>query len=231
MILGTKAIGLVASGTLALNIWGGPRHLGVNTNANVKASPKAESGERPGLLKKFFERAAIGTGTLSAKSGTTLTIAKDTKSFTVLTDSNTQFRRKFWGKSSLSEMKVGDKVTVIGQWTDTNHTSIQAKLVRDLSIQKRSGVFFGMVKSLTPDGWVISTKRGDETVTVSTLTKLVNRRQQPIVQADIKVGDRVRVKGLWDKVANTLTEVVQVKDFSLPVLGSGSPSPTPTATP
>ncbi len=213
----------VAAGPVFATNNGGERRKGILAEVSEKA------GSRPGLLRNFLTRgrAAIGSGTVTAISGTTLTVkTKDGKTITVLTDSTTQFRRRFWGKSSLSEMSVGDMVNVIGQWTDDTKTTIQARLVRDLSIQKRFGVFFGTVQSVNPTGFVVQTiRRGNLTVTISSSTKLVNRREQPIVQSDIKVGHKVRTKGLWDSKLNTLTEVAQVKDFSLPVQA------TPTATP
>ena len=198
----------------------------------LKEDLRERVGSRPGLFKKFFDlkgRAAIGTGTVTGKSGTTLTVTKDGTSYTVLTDDKTQFRRRFWGKGSLDEIVVGHTVNVIGVWTDDTKTTIQAKLVRDLSVQKRFGVFMGFVKSLTGSGWVMGTvseKRTDQTVTVSSSTKFENRKGETIAQSDILVGHRVRVKGLWDREANTVTEVSQVKDFNLPVV-----SATPTATP
>lgn len=69
-------------------------------------------------------------------------------------------------------------------------------------------------------GLVMSTnseKRGDQTVTVSASTKFVNRKEDAITQEDVAVGHKVRVKGLWDKDANTVTEVTHVKDFNLPL--------------
>ncbi|MEK7129421.1 MAG: DUF5666 domain-containing protein [Patescibacteria group bacterium] len=232
-----KKIGLFAAvGLLSMQL--ATPVLAVNLGQAQKEARKelreeAKEGSRPGLLKKFFDikaRAAIGTGTLTAKSGTTLTVEKDGKSYTVLTDDKTQFRRRFWGKSSLDEMLVGHQVNVIGVWTDDAKTTVQARLVRDLSVQKRFGVFFGVVKSLTANGWVMSTvseKRADQTVTVSVSTKFVNRKEETIAQADVAVGHRVRVKGLWDSAANTVTEVAHVKDFNLPVRATVSATPAP----
>ena len=105
-------------------------------------------------------------------------------------------------------------------------------MVRNLSIQKRYGVFFGVVQSLNANGWVmttISTKRENQTVIVSTSTKFINRKEVTITQGDIAVGHRVRVKGLWDKSNNTVSEVTSVKDFNLPP--KPSPTPTPTVEP
>lgn len=181
-------------------------------------TPRMERGEKVGTLGKLLKaKAAVGSGTLTAVSGTTLTVTKDGKTYTVLTDSKTQFRRKFWGKGTLSEMQVNDMVNVIGQWTDDAKTTVQAKQVRDLSLQRRRGVFVGTVQSLSATGWVMQAEsRGVQTVTVSSSSKFVNRKGAIIAQGDIKVGDKVRVNGLWDKTAGTITEVTQVKDYNLP---------------
>lgn len=184
-------------------------------------------------LKDFLGagRAAIGSGTITAKTDTTLTVEKDGKSYLVNLGDKTQIRRRFWGKSDLSEFSVGNTVNVIGLWTDDTHTAINAHLVRNVSIQKRFGVFFGDVKSLVTNGWVMSTKSGnraDQTVTVSADTKFENRNGETITKADVVVGHKVRVRGLWDKTLNTVTEVTQVKDFSLPVQVEVKATVTPT---
>jgi len=192
----------------------------VTEDINEKAST------RPGLLQRIagkLGKAAIINGTISAKAGTTLTVTKDGKTYTVQTDSKTQFRRRFWGKGSLDELQVGHLVNVHGKWTDDSQTTIAARLIRDLSIQKRYGVFFGTVTAVSSNGWVMETiRRENQTVTVSTSTRFVNRRGESISQSDIAVGHKVRVRGLWDRQANTVTEVTHVKDFSLP------PIPTPS---
>ncbi len=232
-LIATVSLGLsTATPVFAVNFGQAQKELRKEMKEELKEDLREKVGSRPGLFQKFFNlkgRAAIGTGTVTAKSGTTLTVTKDGKSYTVLTDEKTQFRRRFWGKGSLDEIAVGHTVNVIGLWTDDAKTTVQARLVRDLSVQKRFGVFMGIVKSLTGSGWVMGTvseKRADQTVTVSSSTKFENRRGETIVQSDIQVGHRVRVRGLWDRDANTVTEVAQVKDFSLPVV-----SATPTATP
>jgi hypothetical protein len=68
-------------------------------------------------------------------------------------------------------------------------------------------------------------QRGEETVTLDPTTKLINRKGQAIATSDIQVGQIIRVRGLWDSVNFTVTEVAEVKDFSLP------PFATPAATP
>lgn len=229
----TKLLSLALAASVGLSIV--TPVLAKNEQAQVRKEMKDElrekAGSRPGLLRSFLQtRAAIGSGKLTAKTDTTLTVEKDGKSYTVNINSKTQLRRRFWGKATLAEMSVGDTLNIIGLWADDAKTTINARLVRDISVQKRFGVFLGEVKSLLTGGWVMSTKsdkRADQTVTVSASTKFVNRKEEAITQADVAVGHRVRVKGLWDTALNTVTEVTHVKDFNLPL----RPTPKVTVTP
>lgn len=179
------------------------------------------------------ESAVIKDGTLSAKKGNILTVTKDDKTYTVTVDKKTQLRRRFWGKAALSEMQEKDTLNIIGKWTNAEKTKITARLVKDTSIQKRYGVFFGTIQSTTATGLVMETeKRGTQTVTYSSTTRFLNRKSQIIKKDQIKSGDKVRIKGLWNNQANTITEVVQVKDFSLPVIPPTlTPKPTSTHKP
>ncbi len=129
-----------------------------------------------------------------------------------------QILKKFGGKSSLSEYSVGDEVVVFGKFTDDTKLIIDAKTVKNNSIQKRWGAFFGKVTSHNTDNFIMETlERGSQTVYFGE-AKFVNRKEVSISYGDIKVGDRVRVKGVWDKTLNKINEVNQVKDFSLPVI-------------
>lgn len=164
---------------------------------------------------KSVKITSVGTGSITVDNGGT--------SVVVNIGSKTQLRRHYWGKSNLSEFSVGNIVSVIGRYADDTKTVVNAVLIRNESIQRRHGVFFGTVKSLTPTGFVMTTiSRDEQTVTV-TGAKLINRRGETIGVTDIVVGHRVRVRGLWDKSLKTVTELKEVKDFSLPPRASRSP--------
>lgn len=209
-MLKKQYLGLVFVGLIGFNL----TSLKLEKNATA---PGIKKGIENRLEKAFGQRAKIVQGGLTKIEGVNLTISKDGNDYLVVTDSKTQFRRKFWGKSSLSEFSAGDEVSVIGRWNNEEKTEIKAVLVRNLSIQKRSGAFFGEVISVSENGFVIKAlKRSDQVVTTQASTKFVNRKMEVITPGDIKVGDRVRIKGLWDKVGSTITQVVQVKDFSIP---------------
>lgn len=249
----TKIISVIAAGALVLVLGIVPVRAEENTGTSVQnratireevknqrqelkderqnAKPTIKSMN---LLQRLFAIRAVVTGDISAKTDTTITVIdKDDVSYTVNITDKTVLMRKFWGKATLAEMKVGDTVNVVGKWVNRDTKEINAQLVRDISIQKRAGAFFGNVLTLTANGWTIQTARGKETVTITGTTKLVNRKEEAIKQADIVIGHRIRVKGLWDANANTITEATQVKDFTLPVIvkSTGTPTPKATATP
>lgn len=196
------------------------------------AKISGEPGEGMGILnrvknfiKKNFKFGAriqgtilsIGTNSLSEKGN-------DGKTYQINISATTNLIREFGGKSSLTEFSVGDKIMVFGKFTDSSQTTIDANTVRNLSIQKRWGVFFGNVTVINSDNFIMSTvERGTQTVYFGT-AKFVNRKEVAITYGDVKVGDRVRVKGVWDKTLNKINEVTQVKDFTLPVVSPAQTS-------
>lgn len=123
-------------------------------------------------------------------------------------------------------MHVGDIVTARGTWQEAEKVILETRVLRDLSLQKRNGTFWGKVKSLEATGksFVLDTnKRGDQTVFVTDSTEIFDRRQRVLGFADLAVGHRVRVTGVWDSTQKTIEEVKSIKDWSI--------GPNPTATP
>jgi len=175
------------------------------------------------FLKKNLRFNARITGTI-ASIGTTNTMTvtgDDGKTYTVNITDETRLVRRFGGKSELSEFSEGDKINVFGKFTDDNKLIINAKLIRNISIQKRWGAFFGEVTVKNSDNFVIKTiERGDQTVYFGS-SKFLNHKKEIITYSDIKLGDRVRIKGVWDKTLNKISEVDEVRVFS----------PTPTKAP
>lgn len=189
---------------------------------------------------KGLKRVAIGTGEVTAVNGTTLTVVRDGKSYTVLTGTfeglcTTKIVRHYFGRADLSEVKVGHTVNVYGRFQEGSDTTVDACLIRDRSIDKLHGVIIGTVTELTQTGWKMTTKRdprGPQTVSLGENVKIVNRKMETIGKSDVQVGHLVRVKGVWDRTARTIDEVGEVKDFSLPLRAKEiTPTAEPTATP
>lgn len=206
-----------------------PFPVAARLGPTVKAE-RAEIKEEVRGVKKDLKGRGIKlvNAIVTVKGSSSLTVSKDGKNYTVNVDSNTKYRRHFWGTSSFAEIAVNDHVNIWGKFTDDAQTTILATMIRNLSIQKRRGTFFGTISSKGTNTFVMHTlNRGDQTVTVDSTTKLVKRDQTIMTFADLAVGDRVRIKGVWDKTNSTITEVTQVKDFSQPVHPTKSPTPTP----
>lgn len=184
----------------------------------VLASQVAAIEATRGGVRAVVGFARIAGATVGAVGTNTLTISKNGKPMTVNILATTKLRRKFWGNAVLGEISIGDLVNVWGGWTDSTQSIINGRLVRDVSIQKRNGVFVGTVTTLTSAGWVMETfNRGTQTASVSSTTKFTNRTGKPITQADVVVGNMVRLRGMWNDKLNTITEVTAVKDYSIPV--------------
>lgn len=223
-----KFVGLFSAGVIALTpLLGEPKiNLDLVTpvaSPSPTASPlliKPNINPKFEIIKKFVnKRGELLNVAVTAKDSSSITIDNNGTLIKVTYDANTHFRRRSWGKSTFSEISVGNSVDIIGRWTNEEKTEIKAVLIRNLSIQKRYGVFFGTVKSITDTGFIMTTiHKGQETVITDASTKLINRTEKVIKASDIAVGHRVRIKGLWDSVNFTIKEVKEIKNFSLPVV-------------
>jgi len=198
---------------------------------DLKEQLREAISTRVGDLKKLMKsRVFLNDATITAVSENSLTVTSEGQTYTVNLRSDTKVRRHYYGKSELSEFQVGQHVNVWGTFTDETRTTISAAFVRNLSIMKRHGVFIGIVKAISDNMLTLDTiARGVQKVTVDANTIFVNRKMEGISQSDVEVGHRIRVKGMWDKTNSTVTEVKQVKDFTLPqVEGKTNDAVAPT---
>ncbi|VVA44435.1 conserved exported hypothetical protein [Candidatus Roizmanbacteria bacterium] len=172
------------------------------------------------FLKKNLRFEARVKGKITVVGADNLSISGDDGTFQVNVTDKTQLLGKFGGKTKLklSDYLVDHEVMVIGKFTNEDKTIIEAKVIRNLSIQKRRGAFFGTVLTKGTDSFTMQTlKLGVQTVYFGN-AKFVERNETSMTYTDLKIGDRVRVKGVWDKTLNKITEVTQIKDFSIPIV-------------
>ncbi len=167
-------------------------------------------------IEKINTNAVIISGKITSIEGLDLKIEKSDKTYTIHTSPETSMRRRFWGKTELLDMSVGDTVNIIGRFTDTSRTVIEAKLIRDTSIQVHNAIFAGTLKGISGNTLVFeSLKHTTQTATVSSETKFTNRKNQPVTLTDLKIGHTIRIKGLWNRDKSTLINVTNIKDYSL----------------
>ena len=213
--------------------------IGSSPSGEIRKEAKQRLEEiKPKIINKLkpLTAAVVGTGKIVGITGATLTATENTsgKTYTVITGKfdkcTTKFVRKFGGKSDLSEYTGGDTINVVGFFTDDTKTTIQACVIRDISIQKRHAEFNGNILSITASGFTMSTvseKKQDQTVTISDTTKIINRRAETITKSALIVGHKVNVKGLWNTANNTVTQVTLVRDLSLPSVSTSKGVPSP----
>jgi hypothetical protein len=158
----------------------------------------------------------LGRATITAIGSSSITVTSNSKTYTVNITSITNLRRHYFGRATLTEFSVNDLVDIVGLYTDDTGTTVNARLIRNVSIMKRRGVFFGTVSAKTDTTITLASKeRSTQTITVSSNTRYLNQNGTATTIATINIGDTIRVSGLWDKANNTITEVTTIKDFSL----------------
>jgi hypothetical protein len=169
--------------------------------------------------------AIIRQAILNSISDTTLSVTQGDQPLTILTNDQTRLRRRLGGDSSLTEMQPGDSLSIVGWYTDDIRTTVQARLVRDLSIEIRTGTFSGKVVSVSDDSFIFTYLKNNLTVTVESQTQIINRLGNPITLADLQPDHRVRVRGTYNGQQQTITQVTEVRDFDLPQRSSVSRMP------
>lgn len=111
--------------------------------------------------------------------------------------------RRFGGSSMLSEFAAGDFVMVTGKVNQSPWT-IDASIVRNVSIQARNAAFSGTVSNVNGNSFAFTTKaRGNVNVTLNTDAKIVVNGQSGSVSgiANSMIGT---ISGVWDRSRSTV---------------------------
>lgn len=101
------------------------RVIGQNFSGTTIEARVARDLSIPRVLEKTL------TGKVTSITGNSFKLQVGTKEFTVNVDANDIIVTRLWNKITLADIKVGDRVNVFGA---VNNLSVDAKLVRDLSI-------------------------------------------------------------------------------------------------
>lgn len=150
------------------------------------------------------------TGTLTGMSGSdvpaTLTVTAGATTYTVEVTSSTNLVRRFNGGSGLQEFMIGDTLEVRGTLSDSTTNTVNANKIKDASIQRRGGTFYGSVVSLDCANNRFTFKpdeRSQQTVYVTSSTKII-RGGEKITCTDLKVNERAIVIGTWRPANNRI---------------------------
>jgi len=157
---------------------------------------------------------------VTSVSGNTITAVSSwdsaSISWNIVTDSATEFLRRFGGKSSIAEISAGDLISFQGmlQTSSASPLTVEAKIVKDWSVQKQNAAFSGTVASVDAGAqtFVLATeKRGNVVVAVASSTKIW---KGDIIAAfsDIVAGIKLTATGLFNNLTSRLdADKIQIR--------------------
>jgi hypothetical protein len=123
----------------------------------------------------------------------------------IQTDANTKFVREKNGGSSLSEIVVGDLLSLKGTLLSlSGQATMMASSVKDWSIREVSN-FSGTVASIDVNAKTFVLAKTDGNVTVSAASAQFLRGKNAMALVDLRVNDKVTVKGVLNRTNNTVT--------------------------
>ncbi|MDO8482637.1 MAG: hypothetical protein Q7S86_02350, partial [bacterium] len=125
--------------------------------------------------------------------------------WTIQSDSATNVIRRSGGQSNLSEISIGDFVSFQGKLVTTSgNLTVNAKILKNWSVQKKNVSFIGKVLSLGANSFVLSADEHGQ-VTVNTASAVITKNDAAVTLAVINIGDKVMAKGLFDETLRVLS--------------------------
>jgi hypothetical protein len=188
--------------------------LGTAQAANTSSNLDLQSGINIRALSQLSlvsgELTAVGTTTVPTQLTVKLDPNYQSRTITVAVDDKAIFVRHLFGKSSLSELTVGDHLQIFGRY-DQDNGSLQALAVKDESIQLASNVT-GIITSLDPNArtFTLSHQNGFSakwlplTVRISDDTRIVSTDGTILSLANLQLQQQVSVRGVLNTQAKTL---------------------------
>jgi hypothetical protein len=169
-----------------------------SSTSSTAPATKSESHKGLHFNKNVIITAINGNSvTATDKAGTSYTIDA----------SSAKLIRRFGAASNLAEFTVGDKLLVQGSLSAVGSTSVIAKSIKDNSIQKRNGTVTGTITGISSNTLTVQNNKITYTVTLTSSTKFSSahpKKYQIGSASDLKVGDKITVRGLKDTTAKTI---------------------------
>lgn len=169
----------------------------VSHDSNFRANEKSDDdnfgrdiSSLPGLFYK---------GTVTAVSDSGFTMNTRINSTLTVTTSGAKLVRIPRTVITLSDIQVGDKVFVTGTKTDS---SVAAFVVYDMSANIKPAKVKGSVTEVNGTTLTVENKKGVITEVATNGDTQIMAEGQPATLADIGIGTKVKIFGLWDSILN-----------------------------
>jgi Domain of unknown function (DUF5666) len=175
-----------------------------------------------GIEMQSNGNAVIRGAKVSSISGPLLTVTETlgaaVLTVTVNTDAATQFNSKNGKTITITDITIGDIVTVRGALQSGTSLSLKATMIRDISkaitpaVVNTQQVFEGTLSAAPgaslPASFTMTIGSTPQVVTISPTTSLFNKDWAPVAIATFQVGDVVRVFGYIPAGTTTVTGLV-----------------------
>ena len=163
-----------------------------------------------------MERAHLLGGTVTAVGDNTLTVKGENNIiYTVDVEDAKLFRISADGNSTvLADIKVGDRVMIKGDLESNN--TIEAKSVHAMPANTHPAKARGTVTAVNDDKFTLQINHqgviSNVIVDTSSNTVVKKANGETGTTADVEVGSKVKVGGLWDELINVLA-AIRIKLF------------------
>ena len=164
---------------------------------------------------KVLVRNAKVTSVATTTVNAVLTFGSSSMNWVINVDSSAEIVGKNGSRSSMADVSVNDVISFQGSLTSGSPLTVQAKVLKNWSVQKKRVNYFGPITSIDSGTQTFvfnSEEKGSVIVKTSAETKYKKTGTSTDSFASLKVGDIVRVKGSYDNSNNTL-DANEVKVF------------------
>ena len=172
----------------------------------ARANQERRSDER---VKHKIDIQVSLLGKATSVNGTTIALTANNGATYTVNASTARIIRKFGAVMTINDIQINDQLFVqgilMGATTGTMGTTIQAKLIQDMSLQARNGSFAGTIQSISGNSFVLqSANRGLQTIFTSSTTKILKGNATASL-TDLIVGATVKVDGVWNNTNSNVT--------------------------
>ena len=166
----------------------------VGTGTTLADSNKSV-GEVKGVITIINTTVTSKTITITTKEG---------KDFTLKVDTSTVITKTGIGNISITDLAINDKVTA--NYDQTSNVASKITVIQPLG--KRHS-FEGTIKSISGSTLVVTTKKGDQTFNVSSVTKYFIPGVKNATLANFKVGNKVSVSTVEVTTNGIIAQIAQ----------------------
>ena len=214
--------------------------------SDQSASSRSSSSHPAMVLEVNGRGKILLRGTVESVASSTLTLKSWGGAWTIKTSSSTKIHPEANGTSTLSAFEKGDFVGVIGQVSETENFTVNAKIVRDWTIKKtmrdnerearetkkedkedrndksdrddkdEAKVYTGVAGTVASSSLTLNSENKTYSVLIASSTKILNRNWLRINLSNIRVNDRIRIFGILHGTSTTDIDAEVIRDISLP---------------